>query len=187
MWTNGTRAFLSALILLAGPLLGACASHDNMPGMNMNNMPGMSGPPGMMGDPSAPPAFSVPGARLRTARLTLLKTRPPGLDDASGTAWMATHPHGTTVTVEMVGLKPGDHYLAHLHAQPCSQDNGGGHFRFDPNGPAAPPNEVHLAFTADQAGHGFMTVNNQQTADNAKALVVHPAIAPDSRIACADF
>ncbi len=186
MRNNGTRAFLLS-ILLAAPILGACAGPD----VNMNGMPGMNGKPttmpATMGEPSAPPAFSLPGARLRTARLTLLNTRPPGLDGAVGTAWLATHPGGTTVTVDMMGLKPGDRYTAHLHAQPCAQNNGGGHFKFDPHGPAAPPNEVHLAFTADQTGHGIMTVNNPQAADGAKSLVVHPAITPDNRIACADF
>ncbi len=178
----GTHAFCFTASLLTALTLGACAAHDDTSGMNMNTMPGMS-----MGDPSAPPAYKVAGARLRTGRLTLLKTRPPGLDDAAGTAWLATHPGGTTVTVEMVGLKPGDNYRVHLHAQPCSQDNGGPHFKFDPHGPAMPPNEVHLAFTADQTGHGFMTVTNQQAADGAKSIVVHPEIAPDNRIACADF
>jgi hypothetical protein len=182
MRNTGTNAFCIGLALITALTLGACAEHDGTSGTNTNSMPGMS-----MGAPSATPAAQVAGARLRTSPFTLLNTRPPGLDNATGTAWLATHPGGTTVTVEMMGLKPGDTYPAHLHAQPCSQNNGGPHFKFDPQGPAMPPNEVHLTLTADQGGHAFMTVTNQQAADGATSIVVHSAINPDNRIACADF
>ncbi|MFC7341785.1 hypothetical protein [Saccharopolyspora griseoalba] len=139
-----------------------------------------------MGDPTLPRADTIEGANLRTGELKLLPTRPPGLDGAKGTAFLATHQGGTTVTVEMTGLKPGSKYKSHLHAKPCSQENGGGHFQFDPNGAETPPNEVHLVFTADAQGKAMTTANNDRPAD-AKSLVVHPAEFSDNRVACADF
>ena len=140
-----------------------------------------------MGDPSATPADEIEGAQLRAGQFALLDTRPPGMDNAAGTAWLATHDGGTTVTVRMTGLQPGEKYVSHLHAQPCAQDSGGPHFKFDPQGPEQPPNEVHLAFAADESGAGFMTANNARAADDAQSIVVHPAEATDNRIACADF
>ena len=140
-----------------------------------------------MGDPTLPRADAIEGANLRTGELKLLPTRPPGLDGATGTAYLATHQDGTTVTLEMTGLKPGGKYKSHLHAKPCSQENGGGHFQFDPNGAETPPNEVHLVFTADAQGKAMTTVNNDRPADAAKSLVVHPAEFSDNRVACADF
>ncbi|MDI2028962.1 hypothetical protein QFW96_10085 [Saccharopolyspora sp. TS4A08] len=140
-----------------------------------------------MGDPNATPAKDVAGAQLRSNPFQLLPTRPPGLDQAQGTAWLALHQGGTTVTLEMTGLQPNGEYMAHVHAKPCAEENGGGHLKFDPAGPETPPNEIHLAFTADASGKGFMTAENDKRADAAKSLVVHPAEFSDNRIACADF
>ncbi|WP_329600115.1 superoxide dismutase family protein [Streptomyces pseudovenezuelae] len=141
-----------------------------------------------MGDPSATPADKVPGAEVVKGTFALLDTRPPGMDDVTGTAWLAQGAQGTTVTVSLTGLKPGDSYMAHLHAQHCSAGNGGKHFQFEKGGATAPPNEVHLMFTADKSGMGMTTVNNtRKTGEDAVAIVVHPAEAQDNRIACADF
>ncbi|WP_250401617.1 superoxide dismutase family protein [Streptomyces cellostaticus] len=141
-----------------------------------------------MGDPSATPAYKMPGAAVTKGTFTLLDTRPPGMDDVKGTAWLAQGSKGSTVTVSLTGLEPGHVYMAHLHAQHCSDGNGGAHFRFDKGGPAKPPNEIHLMFTADKSGMGMTTVtNSRKTGKDAVALVVHPNEAQDNRIACADF
>lgn len=141
-----------------------------------------------MGDPSATPADKVPGATVVKGAFTLLDTRPPGMDDVEGTAWLAQGSKGTTVTVSLTGLKPGASYMAHLHAQHCSAKNGGEHFQFEKGGATTPPNEVHLMFTADKSGTGMTTVNNsRKTGEGAVAIVVHPSEAQDNRIACADF
>ena len=150
---------------------------------DMGDMNGMA-----MGDPSATPAYELPGATVVKGAFKLLDTRPPGLDDAKGTAWLAQGSKGTTVTVSLTGLKPGASYMSHLHAQPCSAENGGEHFQFEKGGPAKPPNEVHLMFTADKSGKGMTTVDNsRRTGKDAVAIVVHPTEAQDNRIACADF
>ncbi|MFJ1736839.1 superoxide dismutase family protein [Streptomyces sp. NPDC088254] len=141
-----------------------------------------------MGDPSATPAYKMAGASVVKGTFTLLDTRPPGMNDVKGTAWLAQGSKGTTVTVSLTGLKPGHVYMAHLHAQHCSADNGGSHFQFEKGGPAKPPNEIHLMFTADKSGMGMTTVtNSRKTGKDAVAIVVHPNEAQDNRIACADF
>ncbi|MEV7891864.1 superoxide dismutase family protein [Streptomyces sp. NPDC002817] len=153
------------------------------PSKSMSEMGDMA-----MGDPSATPADKVPGAEVVKGTFALLDTRPPGMDDVKGTAWLAQGAKGTTVTVSLTGLKPGASYMAHLHAQHCSAGNGGKHFQFEKEGATTPPNEVHLMFTADKSGMGMTTVNNsRKTGENAVAVVVHPAEAQDNRIACADF
>ncbi|MCK9924001.1 superoxide dismutase family protein [Frankia sp. AgPm24] len=138
-------------------------------------------------NPSATPASQVPGAREST--FILLNTRPPGHNDVRGTAWLAQNAtSGTTLTVTATGLVAGGKYVAHLHAKPCAVDNGGGHFKFDPNGPAAPPNEVHLALPADAAGAVQGTVTNARpVGDAAQSVVIHPVDALDKRVACADL
>ncbi len=150
------------------------------------DMDGMDG--AAMGDPSATPANRLPDAELVEATLEPLDTRPPGMDDVAGTAWLAQSTEGTTVTVSLTGLEPGEAYMAHLHERSCSTDNGGDHFQFEKGGATTPPNEVHLMFTADESGAATTTVNNaRRTGDDAVALVVHPHAAMDNRLACADF
>ncbi|WFE20514.1 hypothetical protein O7621_21825 [Solwaraspora sp. WMMD937] len=162
------------------PSASASAMSDNM------DSDGMDGMDGMMNDPSATPADQIDGAVEAT--FALLDTRPPGTDDAAGTAWLAQTDDGTTVTVTMTGLEPGAQYMGHLHAQECAADNGGPHFKFDESGPETPPNEVHLGFTAAADGTGTATVTNeQQVGDAAKSVVIHPMETMDNRLACADF
>ncbi|MFG2309700.1 superoxide dismutase family protein [Streptomyces sp. NPDC048566] len=165
------------------------ASSGTGKGMDKDKgMDGMSDMDMKYGDPSATPAYRVAGASVVKGAFELLDTRPPGMDDAKGTAWLGQGDGGTTVTVSLSGLKPGHHYMAHLHSSHCSADNGGEHFRFDKGGAAKPPNEVWLTFTADKSGKGTTTVTNEKkTGKGAVALVVHPMEAMDNRIACADF
>jgi hypothetical protein len=190
---TGVAASVGGLLAVAALAAGCGATAtgtaaDAPAGMSSSaTASAMPMPSGMaMGDPSATPADKIEGAKK--SAFTLLDTRPPGSDGAAGTAWLAQNDTGTTVTITMIGLKPGQAYMAHVHAQACAKDNGGPHFTFDPAGPAAPPNEVHLGFTADGAGKATVTVHNdRQVGDGAHAVVVHPMDAMDNRLACADF
>ena len=149
---------------------------------DMSAMAGMN-----MGDPNATPAYDVDGAALASGDLVLLDTRPAGYDDAAGTAWMARGVKGTTVTVELSGLEPNVEYISHLHNDVCA-NNGGDHYQFEVGGSVMPPNEIHLAFTSDAEGNGFMTAENDQIAGlDAVAFVVHPAALLDNKIGCVDF
>ncbi|MEU1185112.1 hypothetical protein ABZ464_47415 [Streptomyces sp. NPDC005820] len=74
------------------------------------------------------------GAAVVKGAFKLLDTRPPGMDDVKGTAWLAQGDKGTTVSVSLTGLKLGSVDMAHLHAQNCSADNSGAHFQFEKGG-----------------------------------------------------
>ena len=141
-----------------------------------------------MGDPDATPADDVDGAVLARGDYVLLDTRPAGYDDVAGSAVIARHDGGTTVTTELTGLLPDVDYISHVHAQACDDDNGGPHYQFEVGGSEFPPNEIHLAFTSDPDGNGFMTAENDQIAGvDAVSLVVHPAEFIDNKAACVDF
>lgn len=140
-----------------------------------------------MGDASATRADMIDGADLAIGDFVLLDTRPQGFDDTTGTAWIARHSGGTTVTVELSGLLPDTEYVSHVHADTCAE-NGGDHYQFEIGGPEVPPNEIHLAFTSDADGNGFMTAENDRVAGpDAVAFVVHPRDLIDNKIVCADF
>ena len=166
----------------AGPTSTSMAMDDTSEMGDMGDGMAMN-----MGDPNAPRADAISGADLARAEFTLLDTRPPGYDAVSGTAWIARHDAGTTVTLELSGLQPGVEYIAHLHEAGCA-DKGGPHFKFDPDGTDVPPNEIHLAFEADGDGSGFMTAENAQTVGaDARSVVVHPVEFLDNKVACAEF
>lgn len=177
-----TPALAAALVLgLAGcgddPSDGSAAPADGDHGE-------MSMP---MNDPDATPADQVEG-EVDTATFQVLDTAPPGSEGVAGRSWLAQTGDGTTVTIRMTGLEPGTDYLAHLHEQACDEDGGGDHFAFDAEGPEEPPNEIHLAFTADDDGAGEATVaNDRRVDDGAPSVVVHPADSMDNRLACADY
>ncbi|MEL6891779.1 MAG: superoxide dismutase family protein [Actinomycetota bacterium] len=140
-----------------------------------------------MGDVNATPADEVDGAALARGEFALLDTRPAGYDDLAGTAVIARHAGGTTVTTEMSGLLPNVDYISHVHEAPCA-DSGGDHFQFVDGPIEVPPNEIHLAFTSDNDGNGFMTAENDAVAGlDAVAFVIHPSEFIDNKIACVDF
>jgi hypothetical protein len=141
-----------------------------------------------MGDPDATPADDVAGASLARGEFVLMDTRPAGYDDVAGTAVIARHTAGTTVTTELTGLEPNVEYISHVHAQACADGNAGDHYQFEIGGATTPPNEIHLAFTSDNDGNGFMTAENAQIAGvDAVSFVVHPAEFIDNKVACVDF
>jgi len=72
-------------------------------------------------------------------------------------------------------------------AAACGVGEADGHYRFDPTGPAAPPNEIWpgpLTTTPAGVGNGF-TVADGTAGPEAVSVVVH---APGgAKIACADL
>ena len=140
-----------------------------------------------MGDPTATSAAAIAGAQPVSGGFRALATAPAGFDDVSGSADLARHDGGTTVTIELKNLIPTKDYVAHVHAGTCF-DSGGAHYQFDAGGSDMPPNEIHLAFTSAADGSGFMTVENHQVAsDAATSVVVHERIDGAPKIVCADL
>ncbi len=186
-----TRFRSIALVAAMGLALAACGSDGSDGAMSDGEMPHGEMPHGErpmnMGDPNATRASDVADAEIATGSFELLDTRPEGYDEVTGTATIARSDDGTTITVELTGLQPGEDYISHLHDGPC-RDRGGDHYQFDPEGMDTPPNEIHLAFTSDAEGNGSMTAENDQKAGpEGESVVVHPVDLIDNKIACAQF
>jgi Cu-Zn family superoxide dismutase len=123
--------------------------------------------------------------------------------DIRGSALLIRSPDGTTRAIVVVrGLQPGVTYASHVHNMPCSAPNpGGGHYKNDPSGPSAPPNELWLSSTADptagiRANRGGVAIGRGEAPwvarPDARSIVIH-AIPPGGttaggpKIACADL
>ena len=107
--------------------------------------------------------------------------------DISGRAQMVRTADGKTIVrVHVEGLAPHTTYGSHVHKQACADGEADGHYRFDPSGPATPPNEIWPGFTTNAAGIGNGRDVVQAIAGAAaKSVVVH---APGgAKIACADL
>ena len=105
----------------------------------------------------------------------------------TGRAQMVRSADGRTiVSVHVEGLAPDTTYGSHVHQQPCAVGEADGHYKFDPAGPATPPNEIWPGFTTNAAGVGNGNASVAGTAGaNAVSVVVH---APGgAKIACADL
>lgn len=91
----------------------------------------------------------------------------------------------TIVSVHVEGLDANTIYGAHVHAAACANGFADGHYKNDPAGPAAPPNEIWPGFTTNDAGIGNGNATVLWTArSTAVSVVVH---ASATKIACADL
>ena len=106
----------------------------------------------------------------------------------TGRAQMVRTADGKTiVSLHVEGLVAGVTYAAHVHAAACATGLADGHYKFDPAGAAAPPNEIWPGpFTATDAGVGNAdTIADGTAGPAAVAVVIH---APGgTKIACADL
>jgi Cu/Zn superoxide dismutase len=106
----------------------------------------------------------------------------------SGTATMSRTLAGITqVTLNASGLAASTDYAAHVHSLPCSVQDGGGHYKFDPS--VADPvetNEIWLKISTDASGAGTDSVWVNHTArGEAQSIVIHDA--DKNRLACYDL
>jgi hypothetical protein len=102
---------------------------------------------------------------------------PPAFAGVSGSAKLTNGPDsGSDVAVTLAGLKPNTAYVSHLHVGDCDQPGPGGpHFKFDLDGPEAPPNEIHLSFASNATGHASANVHSTMRvpAGTVRSIVVH--------------
>ena len=106
----------------------------------------------------------------------------------TGRAQMVRTADGKTiVSIHVEGLVAGLTYGSHVHAAPCATGLADGHYKFDPAGPATPPNEIWPGpFTANDAGIGNADTSAQGTAGaSAVSVVIHEP--GGAKIACADL
>ena len=90
------------------------------------------------GDVNATPADAVEGADLMEAPFVAMETASADYASTTGTAQMAVHDHGTTVTVRLANLLPNTDYISHVHKEPCAT-GGGDHYRFHPGARSCRP------------------------------------------------
>jgi hypothetical protein len=131
------------------------------------------------------PAAAADGAVATRGEIHAFATG-SGLDIAGRAQMVRTGDGKTIVTVHVTGLAADTVYGAHVHQQACGVGDADGHYRFDPAGPAAPPNEIWPGFTTNAAGvgNGYVTVD-AVAGPTAVAVVIH---APGgAKIACADL
>ncbi len=122
--------------------------------------------------------------------------------DVRGTAQLVRTETSTFVEVVVTGLEPGVTYDAHLHEGTCANPTSA-HYKNDPNGPDAPPNELWpssdptdptAGLTADESGvaRGF-GLADWVARPTARAIWIHePPEDPNdphahARIGCADL
>jgi hypothetical protein len=106
----------------------------------------------------------------------------------TGRAQMVRTADGRTiVSIHLEGLSAGTTYASHVHAAACATGSADGHYRFNPAGAAAPPNEIWPGpLTANDAGIGNgNTIADGTAGPTAVSVVIH---APGgAKIACADL
>jgi hypothetical protein len=131
------------------------------------------------------PAVAADGAVVTRGEVHAFATG-AGMDLGGHAQMIRTADGKTIVILHVTGLAPDTTYGAHVHQAACGDNAADGHYRFDPAGPAAPPNEIWPGFTTDAAGVGNgRAVVGGTAGTNAVAVVVH---APGgAKIACADL
>jgi Cu/Zn superoxide dismutase len=152
---------------------------------------------------SAVPALAAPdGATKQRGEFTTLPDGAAMGLTVEGFAQITRSEDGTVVKARVRGLESGTTYAAHLHNAPCSDPNpGGGHYKNDPGGPGAPPNELWLSSTGDPTAG--ITANSGGVAKGrgsadwvarleAQSVVIHSippggTTAGGPKIACADL
>ena len=107
--------------------------------------------------------------------------------DIAGHAQMVRTADGRTIVkTNVTGLEADTTYGSHVHATACSVNEANGHYKHDPSGPGAPPNEIWPAFTTNDAGVGSGKDTAGWTArPEAQSVVVHAPFG--AKIACADL
>jgi hypothetical protein len=132
----------------------------------------------------------TPGVAADAAGVTRGEFHPfaagAGMAISGRTQMVRTADGKTIVSVHVQGLLADTAYGAHVHKQACAVGDADGHYKFDPTGPAAPPNEIWPAFTTNAAGIGNGDALVDRTAGStAVSVVIH---APGgAKIACADL
>ena len=96
-------------------------------------------------------AVGAGGARVTRGEVHAFATG-ASLDICGDAQMVRTADGKTIVIVHVEGLAPNTAYGSHVHQQACANGDADGHYKFDPAGPATPPNEIWPAFTTNAAG-----------------------------------
>ena len=94
----------------------------------------------------------------------------------------------TRVRVSAVGLAPNVEYMVHVHALPCSTNDGGGHYKIDREEvDTVEANELWLSLETDDDGIGTVNASFEHTARaDARSIVIHDP-EDSAKLACIDL
>lgn len=94
----------------------------------------------------------------------------------------------TRVRVSAAGLDPNVEYMVHVHALPCSTNDGGGHYKIDREETATvEANELWLTLATDADGIGTVNETFEHTARaDARSIVIHDP-EDSAKLACIDL
>jgi hypothetical protein len=190
-------------------LLAACGGSDDKDNASQSNSGTDSGSTSASAAPSSdsmagmdmstPMATSTPealAAGTYEGTFSNVADAPAGSKAVGGTATMTTTKNGATFEIAATGLNPKAVYVAHVHKDACSQDEGGTHFQFTPGGEAKPPNEIWLTPTVSSSGKGTAKTSvDKPVNSDAKSVVIHQKraegettdAAKPPKVACADL
>lgn len=150
-------------------------------------------------------AVIVPGSPADAATTVgRFETLPAGTGrglEIDGVALLHRGRRGTTGRVVLRGLEPGLVYAAHMHNQPCGLGAGGTHYKDDPAGVGAPPNELWFSasddptagITARRGGVAWGSGSVDWVArPEAQSVVIHQVVPATGtsggpKLACADL
>jgi Cu-Zn family superoxide dismutase len=128
-------------------------------------------------------------SRLTQGEATVLPgAEDQGVGDLTAEASMTRYLDGTTmVTLSAQGLAPSTEYGSHVHNLPCSNADGGSHYKLDPSvTDALEENEMWLPLTTDADGSGDADLLVGHTPrPEAQSVVIHGA--DGVRLACIDL
>jgi hypothetical protein len=153
---------------------------------------------------AAPVGASADRDDRSSKKVGVFRTLPAGDEMGlriKGFAVITRSSRGTNLYGLAWGLLPRTTYGAHLHNLPCSENEGGTHYKDNPAGPPMPPNEIWLSSSRDPlagiTSNALGIAFGRGSADwvarpEAQSVVIHhiePGGTPAGgiKIACADL
>lgn len=132
---------------------------------------------------------SYPDVQVQGASISFDAAADRGLTDIQALGSLRRSLSGETrVRVSAAGLDPNLEYMVHVHALPCSTNDGGGHYKIDRDETATvEENELWLSLETDAEGVGSVTETFEHTARaDARSIVIHDP-EDSAKLACIDL
>ena len=107
----------------------------------------------------------------------------------SGKAVMKANASGAEFKLKFEGLNKKEIYVSHVHALPCSVNNAGGHYKFDPTIPETrEDNEIWFPVPEHIKSTKIVHSVSKALRSDAKSIVIHRMKNQEMlKVACADL
>jgi hypothetical protein len=130
-----------------------------------------------------------PDVQVQGASVSFDAAADKGLTDIQALGSLTRSLTGETrVRVSAAGLDPDVEYMVHVHALPCSTNDGGGHYKIDrEEADTVEANELWLTLATDAEGIGTVNATFEHTARaDARSIVIHDP-EDSAKLACIDL